>query len=84
MERLPRLRPNDELNSCPSIESSGNSITTDLDIKQYCRAIDLPGFEDNISEGDYEFKLNKIKLMLSRQPNESSNSALCHRCRVGI
>ena len=52
MTDLPWLNPNPELNHTKSPESSANSIATDLDIKQYCRAIDLPGFEDNISPGE--------------------------------
>ena len=48
---LPSFHPSQELNGILSEESSANSIATDMDIKQYCRAIDLPGFEDNISPG---------------------------------
>ena len=32
-----------------SEESSTVSVASDVDMKQFCRAIDLPGFEDNIS-----------------------------------
>ena len=53
MTNLPRFHPNLELNGCKSAKSSANSIATDMDIKQYCRAIDLPGFEDNISPGKH-------------------------------
>ena len=35
-----------------SEDSSAESVATEMDIKQYCRAIDLPGFEDNISPGN--------------------------------
>ena len=52
MTDLPWFNPNSELSNTKSPESSANSLATDLDIKQYCRAIDLPGFEDNISPGE--------------------------------
>ena len=52
MTDLPWFNPNSELSNAKSPESSANSLATDLDIKQYCRAIDLPGFEDNISPGE--------------------------------
>ena len=53
---IPWLNPNGELNNTKSPESSAHSLATDLDIKQYCRAIDLPGFEDNISPGEDQVK----------------------------
>ena len=52
MTNVPRFHQSQELNGSMSVESSANSIATDMDIKQYCRAIDLPGFEDNISPGE--------------------------------
>ena len=52
MSDLPWFNPNHELNHTKSPESTATSLSTDLDIKQYCRAIDLPGFEDNISPGE--------------------------------
>ena len=35
-----------------TLDSTSTSETGDFDIKQYCREIDLPGFEDNISTGN--------------------------------
>lgn len=35
-----------------SDDASSVSMSSDIDMKQFCRAIDLPGFEDNISPGN--------------------------------
>ena len=56
---LLRFPANLEINSSDSPESSANSLATDLDIKQYCRAIDLPGFEDNISPGHKKLTIHQ-------------------------
>ena len=49
---LPILQKKPIVNGYSSDDSSANSIATDLDVQAYCREIDLPGFEDNISAGN--------------------------------
>ena len=49
---IPILPKKPFVNGCSSDDSSANSVATDLDVQAYCREIDLPGFEDNISAGN--------------------------------
>ena len=55
-DALPMLHPNHKFES--SHGSSVHSLATDIDIKQYCRTIDLPGFEDNVSASKRIIKYN--------------------------
>lgn len=68
----------DHSNSDPN---SAYSIASDIDIKQYCRAIDLPGFEDNISPGNpmrasIQLSVSDACLVFDRASGSSSKSYL--------
>jgi hypothetical protein len=61
--------------------SSAYSIASDMDIKQYCRAIDLPGFEDNISPGNpmwaaIQLSVGDVCLVFDRASGDVSRSYL--------
>ena len=49
-------------NGYSSDDSSGNSLA-DLDVQAYCREIDLPGFEDNISAGNRMVAVVQVSVM---------------------
>ena len=49
-------------NGYSSDDSSGNSLA-DLDVQAYCREIDLPGFEDNISAGNKMVAVVQVSVM---------------------
>ena len=72
------LNGHDHSNSDPN---SAYSIASDIDIKQYCRAIDLPGFEDNISPGNpmhaaIQLSVSDACLVFDRASGSSSKSYL--------
>ena len=61
--------------------SSAYSIASDMDLKQYCRAIDLPGFEDNISPGNpmraaIQLSVSDVCLVFDRASGDTSKSYL--------
>ena len=69
---------NDLSNSDPN---SAYSIASDIDIKQYCRAVDLPGFEDNISPGNpmhaaIQLSVSDACLVFDRASGNTSKSYL--------
>ena len=80
--RDPRLQPwlNGQGRS-NSDQNSAYSIASDIDIKQYCRAVDLPGFEDNISPGNpmcaaIQLSVSDACLVFDRASGTSSKSYL--------
>ena len=50
------------VNGYSSDDSSANSLA-DLDVQAYCREIDLPGFEDNISAGNKMVAVVQVSVM---------------------
>ena len=64
-----------------SIGSSAYSIASDMDLQQYCRAIDLPGFEDNISPANpmraaVQLSVSDVCLVFDRASGDTSKSYL--------
>ena len=62
---VPQHQPKKPLvnNGYTSSDDSSRSSLADLDVAAYCREIDLPGFEDNISAGNRMVALVQVSVM---------------------